>query len=136
MMTMMMMIHGAPGTEDPTEATLEWLEWMRMASVQPDVVSYNVLLKQSAHAKRWKEALSILGEMASHKVDANIITVNTAIDACLQAGKGGLVVNLALSVHKWDLEIDEVTCSSILKVFQREREVANGDEFAFWYARA
>ena len=93
---------------------------MRTANLQPDVVSYNSVLRQSADAKEWEQAFDILNDMAENKIAANIRSLNIAIDACLQSGQRGRAVQLALSVHEWDLEVDTVTCSSILQAFQEK----------------
>eukprot|EP00438_Fugacium_kawagutii_P036155 Skav228024 [mRNA] locus=scaffold1073:191577:200818:- [translate_table: standard] len=102
------------------EASSQWLAWMRATNLQPDVASYNAVLKQRSKAKDWERSLELLKEMGESKIAADIITLNTVIDGCVEAGKRGLAVDLALSVHRWDVEVDELTCSSVLQAFQEK----------------
>ena len=99
---------------------LQWLEWMKSAGLSPDVVSYNTILKRSAkkYAETWETTLQLLADMATAQVDANIITLNTVIDACLQSHQRGVALNLAMNLEKWGLMADEVTVASVLRAFQ------------------
>ena len=106
-------------TQDTSPETgMQWLKWMRSAAFEPDVVSYNAVLKLTGDAGYWQRCLQILEDMSEDGLSANIRTLNTVIDGCLQSGARDPALKLALSLHKWHLEVDEFTCSSILQAFQ------------------
>ncbi|CAK8997855.1 unnamed protein product [Durusdinium trenchii] len=106
-----------PSPQDTPETGLQWLDWMKHSGVEPDVVSYNAVLKQSQHTKDWQKSLQILEDMTRDQVAANIRTLNTVIDTCVQSGQRALAVQLALSLYEWHLEVDVLTCLSLIDAF-------------------
>jgi pentatricopeptide repeat protein len=81
-------------------------DWMRALTVldaptiEVDIVGFTMAIKACGQARRWKEALEVLGEMEARGVSPDLVSYNCAMDALGKAGQYDRALELFQEIER------------------------------------
>ena len=98
---------GGPANDLPvTEYTIET---NAMGIQEPDVISYNSAISACEKGQQWEQALRLLLEMRSSRLEPNVMSYNSAISACSKGQQWEQALNLLPETRSSQLEPDVIS---------------------------
>ncbi|KAI5656888.1 hypothetical protein M9H77_25681 [Catharanthus roseus] len=94
-------------------------------SIQPNVVSYNTVIKGLCEMGSLDSAVSMMDEMENNNIMPDLITFNTLLDAFYSAGRNAEAENLWCLMEKKDLVANVRSYNSRLRGFVKDNRISD-----------
>lgn len=105
---------------EPT-ALQEVVDDMREANIDPDVVTYSILLKASCSTGNLRNALSLFRQIRSHGLVFDQVAFNTLLQACSKADQVAEAEEVFEEMCRLDIMPSHVTTSILVKMYGKAR---------------
>jgi len=115
-------VMGACGKAQRWEQSLQVLQEMQEAEVDPDKLTMTAAINACGACAEWKMAMNLLGDLLRRDIDADVVTFTSVITACEKSHQLGWVK--ALLQDMWNREVmpNVVTYNSVIKACIYEKK--------------
>ena len=84
-----------------------------------DVITYNSAVSACEKRAEWQQALNILQQLDTARLQPSLITCNSCISACEKAGQWQVALQLLCEVDARYLQPDVITYNSTISAYQK-----------------